>query len=74
MSLRSSDDGSPRSVAAAVAIGADVGGLQRRKRPLLRDDAAALVDVRHQHPEGALSQPRLDQMWLAIAGLRFVRN
>ena len=34
-----------RLVAAAVAIGADVGGLQRRKRPLLRDDAAALIDA-----------------------------
>ena len=43
-----------RLVAAAVAIGADVGGLQRR--------------------ECALPMARLDQMRLAMAGLRLARQ
>jgi hypothetical protein len=54
-------------MAATVAIRADMRGFQRRKSPLLRDRAAPLVNVRHQHAERSLSEPWSDEMRLAKA-------
>lgn len=44
-------------VLASLTHGADVGGLENRKRLFLRYGAASLIRVHHEQPKGPLPQP-----------------
>src|SRR4051794_29466659 len=45
----------PRLVRPTIAIRTDMRGLQGRKRPLLSDHAAPLIDIGHEYPKSPLS-------------------
>ena len=61
-------------VLAAVTIGADMRGFERRQRPFLCNRAAAAVGVGHEHAESPLPEARSDQLWLSVPGRRFGLN
>jgi len=52
----------PCLVLATIAIGPDMGSLQRRQRPFLRYRAAPSIDVRDEHPECILPEARTNEL------------
>src|SRR4051812_28746659 len=54
----------PRLVLAALSVGPDVRRLQGRQCSFPCHRASPLIHVRHQNTESALTQPRMNQVWL----------
>ena len=61
----------PGLMCAAVAVWPDMRGFKRRKGPLLRNRATAIVGVGDEHTERALPKAWTDQMRFAKPSLWF---